>query len=111
MPAPVSPDAERLMPCPFCGESPTRWDCPSLDEYEIHCKCRAFMEGDDRDELTVAWNKRAPQPDAGAMADAQKKARALVDNWWLGLGQDERVTPLSQLRLIERVTALLLGEK
>jgi hypothetical protein len=99
----MTPDAERLM---------------ELHEAVVQVALRYSPVGL---ENTAAFNEASTafrealfaafQPDAGALADAQKKARALVDNWWLGLGQDERVTPLSQLRLIERVTALLLGEK
>jgi hypothetical protein len=97
---PISPDAERLM------NLAQAWVDRAVAVYagDIPCNVSKYREAF-REALFAAF-----QPDAGAMEDAQRKARALVDQWLLGLGHDERITPLSQLRLIERIAALLRGE-
>jgi hypothetical protein len=67
-----------LLPCPFCGGAAERWDCPSLDEYEVRCgRCRAFMEGETRDTLTDDWNRRTPAP-AATQEAVERVARAML---------------------------------
>jgi hypothetical protein len=86
---PVSPDAERLMellPCPFCGSDniAVRY---VRDGRQAHCQyCWASSSPEyhgradqpsSEERAIAAWNKRATQPDAGAMAEAEK----IVDAW------------------------------
>jgi hypothetical protein len=90
MPAPVSPDAERLMellPCPFCGSDniAVRY---VRDGRQAHCQyCWASSSPEyhgradqpsSEERAIAAWNKRATQPDAGAMAEADNIARNMA---------------------------------
>jgi hypothetical protein len=85
----MQPDAERLMellPCPFCGSDniAVRY---VRDGRQAHCQyCWASSSPEyhgradqpsSEERAIAAWNKRATQPDAGAMAEAER----IVDAW------------------------------
>ena len=63
--------SEKLLPCPFCGESNITWESRpnreymSHEEFNVICtRCRASTDRMETKEIAIdKWNVRQPAPD------------------------------------------------